>query len=116
MVSNGVKWCPTGDMIGDFMTKPNQGALFKKFRDQIMGVTPGKSLRPEKVKDKTFLTHKSLVKRGKLDHRSVLDGERKRTKNGQPTDESGSKKNLWATKDINTAYARREGVKQRIST
>jgi hypothetical protein len=21
-------WCPTGDMIGDFMTKPLQGALF----------------------------------------------------------------------------------------
>jgi len=24
-------WCPTGDMIGDFMTKPLQGALFWKF-------------------------------------------------------------------------------------
>jgi hypothetical protein len=30
-------WCPTGDMIGDYMTKPlQQGALFRKFRDQIM--------------------------------------------------------------------------------
>jgi hypothetical protein len=27
-------WCPTGDMIRDFMTKPLQGALFRKFRDQ----------------------------------------------------------------------------------
>jgi hypothetical protein len=25
-------WCPTGDMIGDYMTKPLQGALFRKFR------------------------------------------------------------------------------------
>jgi hypothetical protein len=33
-----VEWCPTGDMIGDFMTKPTQGALFRHFRDQIMGV------------------------------------------------------------------------------
>jgi hypothetical protein len=33
-------WCLTGDMIGDFMTKPQQGALFRKFRDQIMGVVP----------------------------------------------------------------------------
>ena len=33
-------WCPTRDMIGDFMTKPLQGALFRKFRDQIMGVIP----------------------------------------------------------------------------
>ena len=33
-----IKWCPTGDMTADFMTKPNQGSLFKNFRDQIMGV------------------------------------------------------------------------------
>jgi hypothetical protein len=45
-----VEWCPTGDMIGDFMTKPNQGALFTKFRDQIMGVIPAKSPGPGKVK------------------------------------------------------------------
>jgi hypothetical protein len=34
-----VEWCPTGAMISDFFTKPLQGALFKKFRDLIMGVT-----------------------------------------------------------------------------
>ena len=45
-----VEWCPTGDMIGDFMTKPNQGALFKKFRDQIMGIVPAKSPGPGKAK------------------------------------------------------------------
>ena len=33
-------WCPTGDMIGDFMTNSLQGALFRKFRDHIMGVIP----------------------------------------------------------------------------
>ena len=32
------KWCPTGDMVGNYMTKPLQGAMFKKFRDLIMGV------------------------------------------------------------------------------
>ena len=40
-VANGelsIEWCPTGDMVGDYMTKPLQGALFKKFRDMIMGV------------------------------------------------------------------------------
>jgi hypothetical protein len=31
-------WCPTGDMISNFMTKPLQGALFQKFTDQIMGM------------------------------------------------------------------------------
>ena len=35
-----VHWCPTEDMIADFATKPLQGALFRKFRDQIMGITP----------------------------------------------------------------------------
>ena len=33
-----VEWCPTKIMVADFMTKPLQGALFKKFRDQIMGI------------------------------------------------------------------------------
>ena len=33
-------WCPIGDMIGDFMTKPLQGSMLRKFRDQIMGMIP----------------------------------------------------------------------------
>jgi Reverse transcriptase (RNA-dependent DNA polymerase) len=32
-----VKYCPTGDMIADYLSKPLQGKLFKKFRDEIMG-------------------------------------------------------------------------------
>ena len=47
-----VKWCPTGDMTGDFMTKPTQGALFRKFRDQIMGVVPAQDPGPGKIQDK----------------------------------------------------------------
>jgi hypothetical protein len=46
-----VEWCPTGDMIADFMTKPTQGALFRKFRDQIMGVILAQS--PGQGKKKT---------------------------------------------------------------
>jgi hypothetical protein len=45
-----VVWCPTGDMIADFATKPLQGALFKKFRDMIMGVVPAQD--PGKGKSK----------------------------------------------------------------
>jgi hypothetical protein len=47
-----VEWCPTGDMTADFMTKPTQGALFIKFRDQIMGVVIAQSpgLGKKKVK------------------------------------------------------------------
>jgi hypothetical protein len=42
-------WCPTGDMIGDFMTIPLQGALFRMFRDQIMGVVPAQDPGPGKA-------------------------------------------------------------------
>jgi hypothetical protein len=31
-----VEYCPTGEMVGDFFTKPLQGKLFYKFRDLIM--------------------------------------------------------------------------------
>jgi hypothetical protein len=44
-----VVWCPTGDTIGDYANKPLQGALFRKFRDQIMGVTPARDLGPGKT-------------------------------------------------------------------
>ena len=32
-----IEWCPTKDMVADFLTKPLQGLAFKKFRDLIMG-------------------------------------------------------------------------------
>ena len=37
--SEGIKveYCPTGKMIADFFTKPLQGALFRKFRDIVLG-------------------------------------------------------------------------------
>jgi hypothetical protein len=62
-----VVWCPTGDMIGYFATKPLQGALFHKFRDQIMGVTPARDPGPGKT-DSNFgniKTSKNKPKKGK---------------------------------------------------
>ena len=32
-----VEYCPTGEMVADYFTKPLQGAQFKKFRNLIMG-------------------------------------------------------------------------------
>jgi hypothetical protein len=32
-----VEYCPTGEMIADYMTKPLQGRLFEKFKALIMG-------------------------------------------------------------------------------
>ncbi|KAI2500335.1 Reverse transcriptase (RNA-dependent DNA polymerase) [Fragilaria crotonensis] len=35
-----VKYCPTGEMIADYFTKPLQGTLFTKLRNEIMNVNP----------------------------------------------------------------------------
>ena len=32
-----VEYCPIGDMLGDYFTKPKQGQDFKQFRSAIMG-------------------------------------------------------------------------------
>jgi hypothetical protein len=59
-----VVWCPTGEMIGDFATKALQGALFRKFRDQIMGVTPTRDPWPGKT-DSNVGKIKNKPKKGK---------------------------------------------------
>jgi hypothetical protein len=63
-----VVWCPKGDMIGDYATKPLQGALFLKFRDQLMGVTPSRDPGPEKTDSSVGKTEKntSKPKKGKV--------------------------------------------------
>ena len=33
-----IEHCPTKEMIGDYFTKPLAGALFRKFRDLILGI------------------------------------------------------------------------------
>ena len=46
-----IEWCPTANMIADFMTKPLQGSLFRKFRDIVMGIDvikPGKEVSIKK--------------------------------------------------------------------
>ena len=34
-----IHYCPTKEMLGDFFTKPLQGALFIKFRNSILGIS-----------------------------------------------------------------------------
>jgi hypothetical protein len=61
-----VEWCPTGDMTGDFMTQePTQGALFKSFRDQLMGVVSARDPGPGKLK-KIKPTKPKIVKGDKI--------------------------------------------------
>jgi hypothetical protein len=87
-------------MIGDCMTKPLQGALFRKFRDQIMGVIPARDPGPGKAKPRSgeLDTHKVKPRKGKAvrnslvplgkkrHHRSVLGEVSKRTKDGHKKD------------------------------
>ena len=58
-------WCPTRDMIGDFMTKPLQVALFRKFRDQIMAVIPAQDPGPGKSQPGKAHPGKGKPKKGK---------------------------------------------------
>ena len=51
-----VVWCPTGDMTADFYTKPLQGAMFRNFREKIMGVVS----QPDPVPGKKMDRKKSL--------------------------------------------------------
>jgi hypothetical protein len=49
-----VQGCPTTDMIADYMTRPLQGKLFRRFRDLIIGLeTPAE--RIVRLDDKTCL-------------------------------------------------------------
>ena len=66
-------------MMGDFFTKPNQGALYRKFRDMIMGSVeqpdpgPGK-YKTSKKKVGYASNSKSMSKtRTKHGHSSVLE-------------------------------------------
>ena len=92
-----VVWCPAGDMIGDYTTKPLQGALFRKFRDQIMGVVPAQDRGPGKTdrnigKSDTAKSKPrkgkamSLVPPGKGRHRRSVLGGVTRARDA-PTDE-----------------------------
>jgi hypothetical protein len=60
--------CPMGDMIGDYVTKSLQGALFQKFRDQIIGVTPARDPGPGNTDSSVGKTETSKTKtiRGKV--------------------------------------------------
>jgi hypothetical protein len=67
-----VVWCPKGDMIGDYATKPLQGALFQKFKDQIMGVTPARDPGPVNTDSGVVKTETSKTKNSKGKVKSLV--------------------------------------------
>ena len=73
-----VEWCPTEDMTGDFWTKPLQGALFRRFRDLIMGVIPQREPRGEKPSKTKLKDPNTDGKKTKSSvRRSVLEDKHK---------------------------------------
>jgi hypothetical protein len=48
-----IEWCPTKEMVADFMTKPLQGSHFRRLRDLIMGMS---SIKKAKVPSKNTVT------------------------------------------------------------
>ena len=54
-----VVWCPTGDMMAYFYTKPLQGAMLRNFRDKIMGTASQPDPGPGKKTDRKNSLDKS---------------------------------------------------------
>ena len=46
-----IHYCPTGEMLGDFYTKPVQGSLYRKFRNSILGLTESEFMQYEQAYD-----------------------------------------------------------------
>jgi hypothetical protein len=59
-----VDWCPTKEMVADFLTKPLQGSMFRNFRDLITGALTIKEIKkiltrdPVDMADRDSLAHK----------------------------------------------------------
>ena len=89
-----VKWCPTGDMTGDFLTQHDQGSVFRKFRDQIMGVVaqpdpgPGKPRKDAGCKPDVANGCKSSEEPKKLRNDAGCNSS---NGPGKPTTEGGRK-------------------------
>jgi hypothetical protein len=70
-----VEWCPTKDMVADFMTKPLQGSIFTKFRDLIMGSLSKEEAKKLVTRDIVKENDRKDLAQKDLRHRSVLDNK-----------------------------------------
>jgi hypothetical protein len=61
-----IKWCPTKEMVADFITKPCQGIHFRRLHNLIMGMASIKKAKnPSKSKSR-------LVEGNKTDKKPVI--------------------------------------------
>jgi hypothetical protein len=57
-IKNGdivVEYCPTGEMLADYFTKPLQGSLFIKFRNRILNIDPSDVLEDDASEPRSVL-------------------------------------------------------------
>ena len=55
-----IEYCPTEEMIADYFTKPLQGALFRRFRNAVLGMSDSEFLQ---YKDEYYMD--KALKQGK---------------------------------------------------
>jgi hypothetical protein len=60
-----IEWCPTKQMVADFMMKPIQGSQFRHLRDYIMGRVCSSKSRMEAVNFDKKINNKKKKVNGK---------------------------------------------------
>ena len=64
-----IQYYPTENMVANFYTKPLQGKLFYKFRDQILGLAPMDDIHIHRD-HRSVLDNKKTVKTGKAKNKN----------------------------------------------
>jgi hypothetical protein len=60
-----IEWCPTKEMVAEFMTKPLQGSHFRRLHNLIMGMASIKKAKnPSKSKTRLLEGNKTAKKSG----------------------------------------------------
>jgi hypothetical protein len=57
-----IKWCPTREMVADFMTKPLQGSHFRGLCNLIMGMASIKKAKNPSTSKSTVIKRDDSVK------------------------------------------------------
>ena len=83
-----MEWCPTKQMVADFMTKPLQGSTFRNFRNLIMGLLSMKEAANVLTNDVVSRTNNKGLADRKVRHRSVLDYMGECNLEGRRTDQN----------------------------
>ena len=66
-----VTYCPTKEMVSDYLSKPLQGSLFRTHHNTLMGITPELDMQYQLSYEKD----KALRAKKAIDHLSVWKNE-----------------------------------------